>query len=139
MAREARSCRAVGRSEPRCVKFVQQEFIGERREDATWRIERRLDLFQPGQQSPVLLGLFGFLDPPFDFLCQEFIHVFDEVFLLEDTVTLGVNALALCVEHIVIFQGVFADIEVGPFHSVLRLLDHIADQAGLEGDSHRRC
>jgi len=70
------------------------------------------------------------VDPARDFLGQQFVHIFNEVFLLEDEVALGINALALRIEHIIVLQGVFADIKIGAFHACLRLFDHVADQAG---------
>ena len=41
----------------------------------------------------------------------------------EDLPALGVNHLALRIHHVVVFDGVLADVEVEPFDLLLRLFD----------------
>ncbi len=75
------------------------------------------------------------MDTRTQFRVQHLAHIFVQVVLLEDLVPLFVDAIALGVEHIVVFQEVFAHIKVGAFHPGLAAFDNFADEPHLDGET----
>ncbi len=118
----------------RAAGVVQQQAQGVRGVADRVQAEGRLDLVQEGQQLP---GAFFVLqrlgDASLEFGAQHVQNVFAQVGFGEHAVALGVNAFALGVEHIVIFQQVLAHIKIGAFHAFLRLFHDAAQQAHLDG------
>ena len=67
-----------------------------------------------------------------NFGAQHIADIFAQVFLDENAVTLRIDTLTLTVEHVVVFEQMLADVEVGTLHTALRLLHDIANDATLK-------
>ncbi len=88
-----------------------------------------LDIIQIGQQLPqAFLILQAFLNAPTHFRPQHFSYIFTQIFFIEDAITLFIDALALRIEHIIIFQQMFAHIEIGAFDPGLGRFNQSTDK-----------
>ena len=117
------------RSLQAALDFFHQELVGVGWVRNAFVLDGRLNFFQVGQELPGAFGVAQASFHPFiDLSLQHFSHVVREVSFRKDAVSLGIDAMALAVEDIVIFQQMLAHVKVGAFNSLLRLLDHAANQ-----------
>ena len=96
-------------------------------------IKRWLNLVEPCDQFPRTFFVSqADLDALGHFVLEHVRHVFAQVFLDENAVTLVVDLRALFIQHIIIFKQMLADIKVRAFHTGLRTFDDIADKAHFQ-------
>ncbi len=114
--------------------MIDQQLLGVGWKGQPGKVKRWLDLIQVCQQLPWTFGVIqSAVDAVTQFGAQHLGDIFAQVGLGENAVALGVDALTLFIEHIVILQQVLAHIKVCPFHPCLRGFDHLAHQPAFNG------
>ena len=113
--------------------MIDDHLLCEGRQELGIHLHGGLDAVKISCQLPFFLGL-GFVQTVVQVSAQHGQNVFAQIILQESLITLGVDLLTLGVQHVVIFQCMFADVEVGAFHTFLRLFDHSGKHVVFQRD-----